>query len=154
MNIDPWVGMLAEAHMDNALFGETVMAIMHQQFTALRDGDRFYYENDPALSEEEKAMIKNTKFSDIIMRNTDIQLMQGNVFQATEHRSICGFYGSDAVLWGDVTTPSSARVSGISVNLTTDNNVPIKSSLVDGAFSLEGVPTCEDVTITLTKEEM
>ena len=152
-DIDPWVGMLAEAHMDNALFGETVMAIMHQQFQALRDGDRFYYENDPALSEEEKAMIKNTQFSDIIMRNTDIQLMQGNVFQATEHRSICGFHGTDAVLWGDVTTTSNARVPGISVNLTTDNNVPIRSSLVDGAFSLEGVPTCEDVTVTLTKED-
>ena len=28
-DIDPWVGMLAERHMDAALFGETVMAFMH-----------------------------------------------------------------------------------------------------------------------------
>ena len=152
-NIDPWVGMLAEAHMDNSLFGETVLTIMHQQFLALRDGDRFYYENDADLSAEEKAMIKNTTFSDIIMRNTAIQLMQGNVFQATEHRSICGYYGEDAILWGDVTSTSNARVANINVNLTTENNAPIMSSLVDGAFSLAGVPTCEDITITLSKDD-
>ena len=44
-DIDAWVGMLAESHTENALFGETVMAFMHTQFAAIRDGDRFYYEN-------------------------------------------------------------------------------------------------------------
>ncbi|MBK9397919.1 MAG: hypothetical protein IPN55_12075 [Saprospiraceae bacterium] len=40
--IDPWVGMLAENHMHNALFGETAMTIVKQQFISLRDGDRYY----------------------------------------------------------------------------------------------------------------
>ncbi len=34
--IDPWVGMLAENHMPDALFGQTAMTIVEQQFMALR----------------------------------------------------------------------------------------------------------------------
>ena len=47
-NVDPWVGLLAEDHMSNTIFGETVMNIVEKQFRALRDGDRFYFENDDA----------------------------------------------------------------------------------------------------------
>ena len=152
-DIDPWVGMLSEAHMENGLFGETVMTILQRQFQALRDGDRFYYENDADLSDEEKAMIKSTKFSEIIMRNTDIELMQDNVFEATEHQEICGFYGKDADLWGDVLTASNQRVDGVSVTLSTANNEPIMNDIIDGAFSLAGVPTCEEITMTVSKED-
>ena len=87
-NIDPWVGMLAEEPMDDAIFGETIMSIMVEQFGALRDGDRYYYENDSALSEEEIATLKNMKFSDVIRINTEITLMQDNVFKAMEHNNI------------------------------------------------------------------
>lgn len=79
-DIDPWVGLLAEAHMDNALFGQTAMAIMAHQFRALRDGDRFYYENDAAFTELEAKAIKNTRLKHIIMRNTQIPCVQDNVF--------------------------------------------------------------------------
>ena len=81
-DIDPWVGFLAEDHMPNGLFGETVKTIMERQFTALRDGDRFYYEIDPVLSEEEKIEIFNTRLSDIIKRNSNISNLQTNVFRA------------------------------------------------------------------------
>ena len=50
-NLDPWVGMLAENHRPDALFGETIMKIMEQQFGVLREGDRFYFENDSAEKE-------------------------------------------------------------------------------------------------------
>ena len=153
-DIDAWVGMLAEQHMEGALFGETVMTIMHHQFGALRDGDRFYYESDPSLTEEEKDFIKHTKFSEIIMRNTGIELMQDNVFQATEHQSICGYHGKDAVLWGDVTTTNNVMVTDVDVTLTSESSTtPIMSQLIDGAFSLEGIPTCEDITISLSKDD-
>jgi len=82
--IDAWVGMLAEDHMPNAMFGNTIMAIMEDQFQRLRDGDRFFYLNDPVLSVEEKTEISNTTFRDIIMRNTGIEVMQDNVFIATD----------------------------------------------------------------------
>lgn len=78
--IDPWVGMLAEEHMPGAMFGESIMTIMKEQFRALRDGDRFFFEVDPELNEAEKNIIRNTALADIIMRNTSLQSMQKNVF--------------------------------------------------------------------------
>ncbi|MCO6490400.1 MAG: peroxidase family protein [Phaeodactylibacter sp.] len=81
-NIDPWVGMLAEDHMPDALFGETAMRIIEQQFLALRNGDRFYYENDPWLSLEEKAWIRNNRLADIIRRNCPITCLHDEVFIA------------------------------------------------------------------------
>ena len=91
--IDPWVGMLAEDHLDGALFGPTIMTIMVQQFSALREGDRFYFEVDPGLSIEEALEIKKTKFVDIIRRNTEIDIMQENVFYAMPHENIPSFNG-------------------------------------------------------------
>ncbi len=87
-DLDPWTGMLAEDHMKDAIFGELSMTIIERQFRLIRDGDRFYYENDPALSIGEKASISATTFHDIIMANTDISLMQDNVFMAMEHENI------------------------------------------------------------------
>ena len=73
-DIDPWVGMLAEDHIPNTLFGETTMRIISEQFQRLRDGDRFYYEVDPLLSLETIQTLKNTRLADIIRRNFDITI--------------------------------------------------------------------------------
>lgn len=88
-NVDAWVGMLAEAHVHESLFGELVTKILIRQFRALRNGDRFYFENRGFSPTELKA-IKSTRLSDILMRNTDITLMQDNVFLATPHNNIEG----------------------------------------------------------------
>ena len=45
-DIDLWVGMLSEDRLPNASLGELNEAILADQFTRLRDGDRFWYEND------------------------------------------------------------------------------------------------------------
>ncbi len=87
-NLDAWVGMLAEKHIPGSMFGELVSIIIRNQFQNLRDGDRFYYENDPALSESRKASIKATRLHDIIMRNCEIDAMQYNVFTAMPHGDI------------------------------------------------------------------
>jgi hypothetical protein len=87
-NVDVWVGLLAEQHMPSALFGETMMYIIKDQFTRVRDGDRFYYKIDPGLTIDDIEEISNTKFSDIIRRNTGIALMQENVFVAMDHELI------------------------------------------------------------------
>ncbi|HPK09948.1 MAG: T9SS type A sorting domain-containing protein [Saprospiraceae bacterium] len=80
--VDPWVGMLAEKKINGALMGELMMHIIRTQFRNLRDGDRFYFENEELFTEEDIAKIKATTMRDIIMRNTDIQLMQDEVFKA------------------------------------------------------------------------
>ena len=47
--LDAFVGMVSEQHLKGTEFGELQLAIWTKQFAALRDGDRFYYLNDPAL---------------------------------------------------------------------------------------------------------
>ncbi|MCA9172593.1 MAG: hypothetical protein KDB23_33240, partial [Planctomycetales bacterium] len=48
-NIDLWVGVLAEDHLPGACVGELTAAILSDQFTRLRDGDRFFFEADADL---------------------------------------------------------------------------------------------------------
>ncbi len=43
--------MLAEPHVAGTEFGELQLAMWKRQFERLRDGDRFFCENDPALRE-------------------------------------------------------------------------------------------------------
>jgi hypothetical protein len=81
-DVDPWIGFMSEDHLPNALVGEGLETILQMQFGFLRDGDRYYYENDPAFTADEIDAIKNTKLSEIILRNTDIETLQENVFIA------------------------------------------------------------------------
>ena len=75
---DPWVIVLAEDHITGSSLGETATAILVEQFTRLRTGDRFYFENK--LDAATVAEIKSLKLSDIIKRNTQITNIQDNVF--------------------------------------------------------------------------
>ena len=86
-NIDPWVGGLAEDFHNQANVGELIFVVLKDQFERLRDGDRFWYENDSAFSNEDRASLKNTKLSDVILRNTSITDIQSNVFYASEINS-------------------------------------------------------------------
>ena len=91
--IDPWIGMMAEDHLDDAVVGETVARIIIDQFTRMRDGDRFWYENDPTMARY-LAEIESMSLADVIAQVTDAEL-SGDVFFANSF--------SDAF---EVTTPS------------------------------------------------
>jgi hypothetical protein len=83
-NIDAFVGMIAEEHVAGTEFGELQAAIWKTQFEALRDGDRFFYENFPAL----EAILDNYgigfqhSLAEVIARNTELELdeLQQDVF--------------------------------------------------------------------------
>jgi hypothetical protein len=47
-NLDAFTGMVSEPSVDGEL-GELQNAILQKQFEAVRDGDRFFYQNNPAL---------------------------------------------------------------------------------------------------------
>lgn len=80
-SIDAWVGMLAEDHLEGSSLGPTASAVIAQQFAAIRDGDRFYYEN--TFSGRELRDIQKTTLADVIERNTEIDFARGqNVFFA------------------------------------------------------------------------
>ena len=75
-NIDPWVGALAEDHMFGVAVGELIAAALIDQFTRLRDADRFFYLNDPdLLSPDLIALlgdVRDTTLRSVIMRNTSM----------------------------------------------------------------------------------
>lgn len=48
-DVDAFTGMVSEPHVASTEFGELQLALWTQQFQALRDGDRYFYANDPAL---------------------------------------------------------------------------------------------------------
>ena len=52
--LDAFVGMISEPHVTGSELGPLQLAIWKRQFEALRDGDRFFYENDPFLAKIEQ----------------------------------------------------------------------------------------------------
>lgn len=77
-NIDLWVGGLAEDHVPGASVGPLIRRILVDQFTRLRDGDRYWYQR--IFSGSQLNALENTRLSDIIRRNTSITNLQSNVF--------------------------------------------------------------------------
>ncbi len=77
-NVDLWVGALAEKHLPGSSVGPTLKAIIADQFTRLRDGDRLWYQNN--FSGALLKQIDNTTLTDIIRRNTSLTNLQANVF--------------------------------------------------------------------------
>jgi len=71
--LDAFTGMMAEQHVDGSEFGELQLAMWTEQFTALRDGDRFFYLNDPVLEtiEEEFGISYRQTLADVIVSNTE-----------------------------------------------------------------------------------
>jgi hypothetical protein len=80
--VDPWIGGLAENHYRDATVGEFFFHVLKDQFERLRDGDRFWYDNDLGLSDAEREEIRTTTLASVIMRNTKIVGLQDNVFEA------------------------------------------------------------------------
>jgi len=84
--VDLWTGGLAEDHVAGGVLGSTFAKIVGDQFAALRDGDRFYFENqgfDPKTLSD----IEHTTLSDLMLRDTDTTAIQADAFVATERHS-------------------------------------------------------------------
>jgi hypothetical protein len=84
-NLDAFTGMIAEKHLTGSELGELQTAMWKDQFGAARDGDRFFYANDPL-----QPFIRNNfgidyrrTLAQVIASNTDIPLgdLQANVFK-------------------------------------------------------------------------
>ncbi len=81
--LDAFVGMLSERHVHGSEFGELQLAMWKQQFQALRDGDRFFYQNDAVLPELRRlfGIDYRRTLAQIIEENTGIDV-QDDVFEA------------------------------------------------------------------------
>src|SRR5215475_3240716 len=72
--VDLWTGGLAEDHVAGGIVGSTFARIIGDQFTALRDGDQYYFENQ-GFDKQTLNEIKDTTLSDLILRDTDTTAM-------------------------------------------------------------------------------
>jgi hypothetical protein len=85
-NLDAFTGMVAEQHIAGTEFGETQRALWTKQFQALRDGDRFFFGNDPTLTNIR--IVYGIDFrhdlGDVIALNTEVKRgdLEDNVFLA------------------------------------------------------------------------
>jgi len=68
--MDLWVGALAEEPVSGGHVGELAFKVIAKQFTALRNGDRYWYR--AALTPEEIDVVESTTLADVIRRNTSI----------------------------------------------------------------------------------
>jgi len=89
-NIDIWVGLMAEDHLSGKSIGKTIDAIIRTQFENLRDGDYYYYLNDPELAST-MYLVQNSRLGDVIARNSSANNFQDNVF----FRKHCSSEGDD-----------------------------------------------------------
>jgi hypothetical protein len=78
-NIDAFVGALAEDHAPGADVGPLTKAVLVDQFTRLRDGDRYFYLNEQFTPDEQR-ILRGTTLSRIIEENTGLTDLQRNVF--------------------------------------------------------------------------
>lgn len=85
-NLDAFVGMLAEPHSPGSELGELQAALWSKQFEALRDGDRFFYLNDPALEmiQREYGVSYRHSLAELITLDTGVSpsTMPADVFLA------------------------------------------------------------------------
>jgi hypothetical protein len=133
-NIDAFVGMVAEAHLPGSEFGELQQAMWTRQFQALRDGDRFFYGNDPALAQlqSQYGIDFHTSLAQIIARNTDLPAAEihPNMFVVAEDDlppATCKVVYSVATAW-----PGNFQVA---LSITNQTSAPLNGWAVRWQFA-------------------
>jgi hypothetical protein len=72
------VAGLAERHLPGSSLGETFTRILFDQFTRLRDGDRYWYQHSlPANLVRE---VRGTSLAEVVRRNTRLTNLQPDIF--------------------------------------------------------------------------
>jgi hypothetical protein len=109
--IDPLVGIMAEDLLPGASVGALTAAGYRKQFDRLRDGDRFWYERDPAFDDAEVSDLRSTRLADIIRRNTGVANLRDNVFFVPESAGFgpVAMAGLAAARWANGRSSRRAR---------------------------------------------
>jgi peroxidase len=133
-DIDLWVGALAEDHLRGASVGPLLSKILVDQFSRLRDGDRFWYQHD--LSAAELRGVQATSLADVVRMNTTTKNLQQNVFFFTPSISGQVFLDSNANARQD---RREAPLRGITVQLLDAENNVIATTVTgrDGSYSFK-----------------
>jgi hypothetical protein len=118
--IDPFEGGLAEDHAPGSDMGPLFTTILADQFTRLRDGDRFFYLNQSFNQEELNVIHQGDTLAKVIENNTNITNLQSDVF----------FF--QATIKGTVLNPvSGTGISGITVDLLDSSGNVLATTVTD-----------------------
>ncbi|XP_017269115.1 eosinophil peroxidase [Kryptolebias marmoratus] len=71
-NIDPWLGGVAEPFVHGGRVGPLFGCLIATQFQKIRQGDRFWWENDGVFTDDQRESLENTSLARIICDNTGI----------------------------------------------------------------------------------
>lgn len=130
--MDLWVGGLAEKHLPGSSLGATFTRIIVDQFTRLRDGDRYWYQN--VLPADAVRTIQGTTLADVIRRNTGLSNLQPGVFvfRAGISGSVFGDSNRDGIR-----QPIEAGVTAAMVALVDGTGATVASTRTDarGGFA-------------------
>jgi len=122
--VDAFVGMIAEPHVPGAEFGELQLAMWTQQFRALRDGDRFYFGNDPVLDRIRDAYrieFRHT-LAEVIAANTTTAFPEGsNVFLVED-----GLLPPTTCRVGYAMTVTGAKTFRVDLTVTNTGTRPVR----------------------------
>jgi hypothetical protein len=90
-NVDLYAGGVSEQNLAHGIVGATFACILKETFTALRDGDRYYYENPGGGLTDDQIDEINTSvsFAQIICDNTNIHDIALDPFLHSDSRTPC-----------------------------------------------------------------
>ena len=146
-SIDLWVALLSERKSEGTIFGETMKHFLLFTFTNLRDGDRFYYEVDPVLNAEDKNLIREVKFSHLVLSNTTIKKMQSLVFNQVNYPEVCEKMDMEASF--SFKNINEVPISNMGVYFL---NKVIRSTNALGEFSIKNLSACKTYEFVLATE--
>jgi hypothetical protein len=133
--------------MDGTIFGETLLRFLTYTFTNVRDGDRFYFEIDPVLSEEDKKWIREVTFNRLVLSNTQIKKMQSRVFTQVNFPEICDNMAVEASF--NFKNVNDTPISNMGVYFS---NRLLNATNENGSFSVKNLSACLEYEFKLATE--
>jgi hypothetical protein len=127
--IDAFEGGLAEDHARGSDAGPLFQAIMVNQFTRLRDGDRFFYLHENLNAGELAILRQGNTLAKVIEANTNITNLQANVFLFKA--SISGSVLPNAPLGPAPGRPAPISLAGFVVRLQDDSGNVLATTRTD-----------------------
>lgn len=146
-SVDLWVALLSEKKLEGTIFGETMVAFLTYTFKNLRDGDRFFYEIDQVLTEEDKKLIREVKFNQLVLANTTIKKMQSQIFTQVNFPQICDKMDMQASF--SFRNVNEKPLANMGVYFT---NQQLNSTNETGSFSVKNLSACKTYEFKLATE--
>ncbi|XP_055505548.1 eosinophil peroxidase-like isoform X1 [Leucoraja erinacea] len=84
-NIDVWIGAIAEPLLPRARVGELLACLLGKQFQVLRDGDRFWWENEGVFTKQQREELSKVTLSRILCDSTRIRRIPVDVFSRNQY---------------------------------------------------------------------